>query len=156
LTSPSKSAALPSGVAAFTESQSIARSSGFSHCPKDNLNANADIPGFSDRERLLVATVARYHRRSTPDRGRADLGHLSTAELTTVRKLAALLRVANALDASHRQPIGRVRAEAVSGAVRLRLQTRAPVDLELWDVRREAALFREVFRKRIDVAVRRR
>lgn len=120
------------------------------------LVANADIPGFSDRERLLVATVARYHRRSTPDRGRADLGHLSTAELTTVRKLAALLRVANALDASHQQPIDRVRAEAVSGAVRLRLATRAPADLELWDVRREAALFREVFRKRIDVAVRRR
>ncbi len=120
------------------------------------LVANADIPGFSDRERLLVATVARYHRRSTPDKDRADLAHLSSGELTLVRKLAALLRVANALDASHQQPVARVRAQAADGAVRLRLSTRGPADLELWDVRREAALFREVFRKRIDVAVGRR
>jgi exopolyphosphatase/guanosine-5'-triphosphate,3'-diphosphate pyrophosphatase len=120
------------------------------------LVANADMPGFSDRERMLVATVARYHRRSTPDRDREDLAHLSGSELVLVRKLAALLRVANALDASHQQPIREVRAEAANGAVRLRIAARAPVDLELWDVRRETALFRDVFRKRIDVAVRRR
>jgi exopolyphosphatase/guanosine-5'-triphosphate,3'-diphosphate pyrophosphatase len=120
------------------------------------LVANADMPGFSDRERMLVATVARYHRRSTPDREREDLAHLAPGELVLVRKLAALLRVANALDASHQQPVRDVRAEAASGAVRLRLAARAPADLELWDVRREAALFRDVFRKRIDVAVKRR
>jgi exopolyphosphatase/guanosine-5'-triphosphate,3'-diphosphate pyrophosphatase len=120
------------------------------------LVANADVPGFSDRERLLVATVARYHRRSTPDRHREDLAHLTSAELTLVRKLSALLRIANALDASHQQPVEHVRADTGSGAVRLRLATRAPADLELWDVRREAALFREVFRKRVDVVVRRR
>jgi exopolyphosphatase/guanosine-5'-triphosphate,3'-diphosphate pyrophosphatase len=120
------------------------------------LVANADVPGFSDRERMLVATVARYHRRSTPDRDREDLAHLSSGELNLVRKLAALLRVANALDASHQQPVAGVRAEAANGAVRLRVSTRGPADLELWDVRREAALFREVFRKRLDVVVRRR
>lgn len=120
------------------------------------LVANADVPGFSDRERMLVATVARYHRRSTPDRRREDLSHLSASELTLVRKLAALLRLANALDASHRQPVVRVRAEAARGGVRLRLSTRGPADLELWDVRREAALFREVFRRRVEVSLRRR
>lgn len=119
------------------------------------LVANADVPGFSDRERLLVATVARYHRRSTPDRDRADLAHLTSAELTLVRKLAALLRLANALDASHRQPVQRVRAEAADGAVRLRVAARGAADLELWDVRRETALFREVFRRRVEVVVRR-
>ena len=119
------------------------------------LVANADIPGFSNRERELVATVARYHRRSTPDRKRADLGHLSGAELTTVRKLAALLRVANALDASHQQPVRELRAEHRDGVVTLRLRLRAPADLELWDAEREAQFFREVFRKRIEFAVRR-
>jgi exopolyphosphatase / guanosine-5'-triphosphate,3'-diphosphate pyrophosphatase len=120
------------------------------------LVANADMPGFSDRERLIVATVARYHRRSTPDRDRDDLSHLSNGELTLVRKLAALLRVANALDASHQQHVQKLRADAANGTVRLRLTAPQPVDLELWDVRREAALFREVFRKGIEVSVRRR
>jgi exopolyphosphatase/guanosine-5'-triphosphate,3'-diphosphate pyrophosphatase len=117
--------------------------------------ANADMPGFSDHERELVATVARYHRRSTPDRNRGDLAHLSGSELTTVRKLAALLRIANALDASHQQPVHGVRAEMRDGAVTLRLRTRGPADLELWDVQHEARFFREVFRRRLEVAARR-
>jgi exopolyphosphatase/guanosine-5'-triphosphate,3'-diphosphate pyrophosphatase len=119
------------------------------------LVANADMPGFSDRERELVATVARYHRRSTPDRRRADLAHLSAAELVTVRKLSALLRVANALDSSHQQPVRGVEARQRDGAVQLRLATRAPADLELWDVEREVRFFREVFRRRVEISARR-
>ncbi len=119
------------------------------------LVANADMPGFANRERELVATVARYHRRSTPDRKRADLSHLSAAELTTLRKLAALLRIANALDASHQQPVRELRAEQRNGVVTLRLRLRGPADLELWDADREAQFFREVFRKRLELVVRR-
>ena len=119
------------------------------------LVANADMPGFSERERELVATVARYHRRSTPDRKRADLAHFSASELTTIRKLSALLRVANALDASHRQPVRSVRAHLAEGRVTLRLRARQAIDLELWDVEREAPFFREVFRRGFEVVARR-
>ncbi len=119
------------------------------------LVANADVPGFSDRERLLVATVARYHRRSTPDRNRTDLEHLSPGELSTIRRLSALLRVANALDASHQQPVRSIRAEPRDGAVVLQVRLRGPADLELWELEREASFFREVFRKRLDLRVRR-
>ncbi len=119
------------------------------------LIANADMPGFSNRERELVATVARYHRRSTPDRKRADLAHLSASELATVRKLAAILRVANALDSSHQQPVRELRADHRDGGVTLRLRLRSPADLELWDVDREAPFFREVFRRRLELVVRR-
>ena len=115
------------------------------------LVANADLPGLANRERELVAIVARYHRRSVPDRGRADLAELSAAELGTVRKLAAILRVANALDASHQQHVRSVRAAARAGAVTVRLRARGAIDLELWDVAREAAFFREVFRRRLEV-----
>jgi exopolyphosphatase/guanosine-5'-triphosphate,3'-diphosphate pyrophosphatase len=119
------------------------------------LVANADVPGFSDRERELVAFVARYHRRSTPDRTRVDLAGLSAGEFATVRKLAAILRVANALDASHQQPVRAVRAEAGRGAVVLKLRLRGPADLELWDVEREARFLGEVFRRRVEIAARR-
>ena len=72
-----------------------------------------------------------------------------------VRKLAALLRLANALDASHQQPVRALRVAARSGTVTLRLTLRGPADLELWDVEREGELFRAVFRKRLDVVGRR-
>ena len=119
------------------------------------LVANADMPGFSDRERVMVATVARFHRRSTPDRNRGDLAGLSPGDLSTVRKLSALLRVANSLDASHQQPVRELRAENRDGVVTLRLRLRGPADLELWEARREASFFREVFRRRLELLPRR-
>jgi hypothetical protein len=39
--------------------------------------------------------------------------------------------------------------------VTLRLRLRAPADLELWDAQRESQFFREVFRKRLELVVRR-
>jgi len=118
------------------------------------LVANADLPGLDERERALAALVARYHRRSLPDRKRADLAHLGGAELATLRKLVALLRVANALDASHQQPVRSLRARSRDGRVALSLRARGPLDLELWDLGREAGFFRQVFRRRVEVGAR--
>jgi exopolyphosphatase/guanosine-5'-triphosphate,3'-diphosphate pyrophosphatase len=74
---------------------------------------------------------------------------LTPVEARTVRKLATLLRVADALDRSHHQPIVEVRTAVrlrrSNGEISLRIKARAPVDLELWDVAHEAPLFRQVF-----------
>jgi exopolyphosphatase/guanosine-5'-triphosphate,3'-diphosphate pyrophosphatase len=119
------------------------------------LLANADLPGLGERERMLASLVARFHRRSLPDRGREDLAHLSGAELGALRKLAAILRIANALDASHQRSVRSLEARARDGKVVLRVRVRAPIDLELWDLQREAALFRQVFRRRVEVLLSR-
>jgi exopolyphosphatase/guanosine-5'-triphosphate,3'-diphosphate pyrophosphatase len=111
--------------------------------------ANADLPGFSDRERELVAIVARYHRRSHPGRDRRDLEALSAAELGLVRKLVAILRVADALDRSHQQPVRTMRTRVGRRAVEVRVGARGPIELELWDAAREAALFQRVFGRRL-------
>ena len=120
------------------------------------LVLNADIAGFTDRERLLVALVARYHRRTPPERGRPDLDELSAGELRQVRRLVALLRIADALDRSHHQPVSDVRSTAVAGRVRVAARTRGPIDLELWDVARESAFFRAALGRRIEVTAGRR
>ncbi|HET7824419.1 MAG TPA: Ppx/GppA phosphatase family protein [Anaeromyxobacter sp.] len=120
------------------------------------LVSNADLPGFSDHERELVALVARYHRRSLPARGRGDLDELSAAELRLVRKLVAILRVADALDRSHQQPVRSIRVEVGRGTVGLRLAARAPIELELWDAAREVALFQRVFARRLVLVPSRR
>jgi exopolyphosphatase/guanosine-5'-triphosphate,3'-diphosphate pyrophosphatase len=119
------------------------------------LIANGDIPGFSDRERQQVALVARYHRRSPPDRDRPDLALLAPADFRTVRKLATLLRLADSCDRSHHQLVRGVRARLAGGAVHLSLRSRGPIDLEVWDAEREGALFRRVFGRRLELAVRR-
>ena len=126
-------------------------------CIRDRhyLISNADLPGFGERERQLVALVARYHRRSAPDRHRADLERLSASEFRMVRRLATLLRVADALDRSHLQPVRAIDLRVSGRTAGLRLAAGAPVDLELWDAAREARLFRRVFGRRLEIAARR-
>jgi exopolyphosphatase/guanosine-5'-triphosphate,3'-diphosphate pyrophosphatase len=115
---------------------------------------NADIAGLADRERELVACIARFHRRSAPDASHALMAGLDPTERRTVRKLATLLRVADSLDRSHHQPVHRLLARRARQSVTLELRAKAPVDLELWDVAHEAVLFRQVFGRKLVVVKR--
>ncbi|HJZ87554.1 MAG TPA: Ppx/GppA phosphatase family protein [Polyangia bacterium] len=119
------------------------------------LIQNADLPGLADRQRELVARVARYHRRSPPDPAHIGMVGLSRSEIQLVRKLATILRIADSLDRSHHQPVKKAVVRLGRDVVAVRLRARVPLDLELWDVARESQLFRHVFGKRIDLTVAR-
>ncbi|MBN1210269.1 MAG: Ppx/GppA family phosphatase [Myxococcaceae bacterium] len=116
---------------------------------------HADIPGLAERERELVARVARYHRRSAPDLRHSGLAGLLPSEARTVRKLATLLRVADSLDRGHQQAVKSLKALRGRDGVTLHLQARHPLDLELWNAEREVANFRSVFGKRLSFHVSR-
>jgi exopolyphosphatase / guanosine-5'-triphosphate,3'-diphosphate pyrophosphatase len=120
------------------------------------LIQNADLPGFTDRERELAARIARYHRRSTPERAHIGMEGLSESEFQSVRKLATLLRLADSFDRSHHQPVQSLRAFARPGAVVVQLRARAPLDLEIWDAQGELPLFRRVFGRSVEIRAMRR
>jgi len=65
------------------------------------LISESDIVGLSARDRLLVANIARYHRKSFPKGQHANLQDLDAKEKKTMHKLASILRVADALDRDH-------------------------------------------------------
>jgi exopolyphosphatase/guanosine-5'-triphosphate,3'-diphosphate pyrophosphatase len=117
------------------------------------LIQNADIPGLADRERELVARIARYHRKSPPEGAHPFMEGLSPTEARIVKKASTLLRVADSLDRSHHQPIADVRARTGKSGVELRIAARAPVDLEVWDLEHEMALFQRVLGKRLAIQV---
>lgn len=116
---------------------------------------NAEIPGLPDRERELVARVARYHRRTDPDFSHTGMEGLSPAEARFVRGASTILRLADSLDRSHRQIISRVRGVPSAASVSIWVEARQPVDLELWDAQHEAPLFRRVFGKKLLLQVKR-
>jgi exopolyphosphatase/guanosine-5'-triphosphate,3'-diphosphate pyrophosphatase len=116
---------------------------------------NVDIPGLSDRERGIVARIARFHRRSPPDTAHAGMQGLSLSTAQVVRKLSTILRVADALDRSHHQPARKLSARLTPGACLVRIGAAGPVDLELWDAAHETALFRRVFGRRLVIQVER-
>ncbi len=65
------------------------------------LIANSEIFGLNREEITLVAHVARYHRRSGPKPSHLEYMALPREARVTVNKLAALLRVADALARGH-------------------------------------------------------
>jgi exopolyphosphatase/guanosine-5'-triphosphate,3'-diphosphate pyrophosphatase len=117
---------------------------------------NADIPGLADREREIVACIARFHRRSLPDTGHPDLANLTRAEAQQVRKLATLLRVADSLDRGHHQPVQALSVSSRRQNTLLHLDVGGHIDLELWDFEREAKVFKDVFGRTLSLRLRRR
>ncbi|HKL20302.1 MAG TPA: HD domain-containing protein, partial [Tichowtungia sp.] len=75
------------------------------HKHSQYLIENSDIFGLNRHDLSMVAFVARYHRRALPKSTHRAYTRLSRHDRLRVSKLAAILRVADALDRSHTQRI---------------------------------------------------
>ena len=109
------------------------------------LIQNVEIVGLVDHERTLAACVARFHRRSPPDKGHPVLRDLSPDDIRSVRRLATILRLADALDRSHEQRVESIEVAITGKDVQIVAHSAQDLELELWDGLREAQLFEEVF-----------
>lgn len=65
------------------------------------LILQADLPGLDDREKQIVANVARYHRGSLPKMKHKGFAALDPEDREIVRMLGAMLRLADGLDRGH-------------------------------------------------------
>jgi exopolyphosphatase/guanosine-5'-triphosphate,3'-diphosphate pyrophosphatase len=65
----------------------------------------SEIFGLSSDDMAVISNVARYHRRATPNKAHLPYMALDSGARVVVNKLAAILRVANALDADHLQKV---------------------------------------------------
>ena len=69
------------------------------------LIQNSELFGLSRRDLLLVSLVARYHRRASPKSVHDGFTALDREDRVVITKLAAMLRIADALDRSYSQRI---------------------------------------------------
>lgn len=60
---------------------------------------------LDNKERLIIGSIARYHRKALPDKTHDHFAVLEPAEQEKVKTLSALLRVADGLDASHQSRV---------------------------------------------------
>ncbi|MCR4337502.1 MAG: HD domain-containing protein [Candidatus Omnitrophica bacterium] len=60
---------------------------------------------LTDEEIKIIACVARYHRRAAPNKAHLLYSSLPLEKKILVQKFSAILRIANALDRSHRQKV---------------------------------------------------
>jgi exopolyphosphatase/guanosine-5'-triphosphate,3'-diphosphate pyrophosphatase len=118
------------------------------------LVMHAEILGLLPEERAVVANIARYHRKSAPDIDHPNFRELDKVSRGKVRALAAILRLADALDREHRGKVEDVHAEVDRSkrSVVLRLGGRADRELEEWAVVHKSELFRDVFDLEVTLA----
>jgi exopolyphosphatase/guanosine-5'-triphosphate,3'-diphosphate pyrophosphatase len=111
------------------------------------LIQHADIMGITPDERAIVANIARYHRKGPPDPTHPNFRDLSKEARGKVRGLAAILRIADALDREHKQKIESVRAaiDRAAGCVTLFLRGGDDRELEEWTVGEKASLWRDEY-----------
>lgn len=74
------------------------------------IRGSALLP-FDDHERLVIGSIARYHRKALPKQSHEHFASLSPDEQDRVRALAAILRTADGLDRTHRNVVRDVRCE---------------------------------------------
>lgn len=104
-----------------------------------------DIFGLSDLEKEMVATIAYYNYKGTPSDEDEVFRRLPETVKMTVIKLAALLRMAIALDQGETQKLNRLEAELARGELVIHYTTHRDAALERWTCEEENGFFADVF-----------
>lgn len=113
------------------------------------LIKNSELTGFSEAEREVIANVARYHRGSDPRERHESFGLLNEADRNTVIQLAAILRVADALDRRHDNRVSEIRCARNGRVVHIELQSTANCEREILAAEQKRQLFEQVFNCRL-------
>lgn len=121
------------------------------HKHSETLIASSGLPGFSPRERALIALIARYHRKGTP-----SLLHyaplLRPEDETLVARMAALLRLAEYLERGRSGVVRDVLVSWTYTTLTLTLIADEYPAVELWDTERNAAeLVASVYGRRVQL-----
>ncbi len=109
------------------------------------LISHSELPGFSPEQIGLVSLVARYHRKAEPKEEHEGYAELNGDDRERVVKLAALLRVADALDREHVQRVREVKASIANGELRLRIIAAGDQLLERWAIDKKGKLLERTF-----------
>jgi len=115
------------------------------------LVANSDMPGFTDQERLVVAALCRFHRKSMPQARHSHFQALDPELRRTVLRLTPLLRIADALDRSHEQRVRNLTSAMKNGNISVLVEADSDTDLELWAANKAADAFLEIYAQSVSL-----
>jgi exopolyphosphatase/guanosine-5'-triphosphate,3'-diphosphate pyrophosphatase len=111
--------------------------------------SNSDMPGFTERERMLIAHLCRYHRKNMPSPVHSAYQALPAEDQRILLLMIPLLRLADNLDRSHERRIDNLECRLRDGEVILRVTSRGDIDLEQWGAERAGEVFRQVYGRQI-------
>ena len=112
-----------------------------------HLIEHAELLGMTPEEQLVVANLARYHRGAEPKKKHINYGGLKKQLRKKIKRLAAILRVADGFDRGHASAVTEIKARWMERALRL---TAVParqgysLRLELWGASRKSKLLSDL------------
>ena len=115
------------------------------------LIKNSEVTGFSQAELSVVANVARYHRGAPPRERHPDFAALNQQDRQTVSRLAAILRLADALDRSHDSRVNDLQLTRADDTARLSLVSAHDCERELSAAEQKRDLFEQVFDCKLEI-----
>ncbi len=110
-----------------------------------NIILASDILGMSKHDMEIIANVARYHSSEVPSKSHENFAQLSEESRIIVSKLVAIIRVADALDRSHKQKISNMVVKYSENEVVIKIDVSEEILLEQWTFEIKSEFFREVF-----------
>jgi exopolyphosphatase/guanosine-5'-triphosphate,3'-diphosphate pyrophosphatase len=114
------------------------------------LITHGELTGFSSEEVEVLASIARYHKGGGPKERHENWRRLDPYLRPVVEKLAAIVRIADGLDCSHRQLVTGVECRIRSRRVEL-TAARGDCETELTAARDKADLFERVLDRRVSL-----
>jgi exopolyphosphatase / guanosine-5'-triphosphate,3'-diphosphate pyrophosphatase len=114
------------------------------------LIKNAELLGFTPIEIEVIAQAARGHRKQAPSLDSTELQALNVGKRRVVRGIAAILRVADALDRSHFGIVRGIDVRYSPGRLIIEIASnRDKADLELWTGERRTDLLAKLLDRRV-------
>jgi exopolyphosphatase/guanosine-5'-triphosphate,3'-diphosphate pyrophosphatase len=116
------------------------------------LIRNAELFGFTDNEKEIIANIARYHRKSHPKPKHEGYGKLAQVDQEIIRKLAGILRIADGLDRTHSSAVRDLTCRRSGDRLTISLHhaKRSSLDLEIWGAERKKNLFEEAYELEVE------
>jgi exopolyphosphatase/guanosine-5'-triphosphate,3'-diphosphate pyrophosphatase len=105
--------------------------------------------GLTEDQTAVVSNVARYHRKSMPRLQHDPYRMLSSKDRVVVSKLAAILRLADAMDNEHASKVSDFEVEYKRPKFLVHLRGEGDLLLEKWSLMKKAQMFEEVFSVRL-------
>lgn len=116
------------------------------------LIRNSELFGLGTHDVLLTALVARYHSHAMPLPAHEGYNTLDREDRISVAKMAAILRIADALDCSYAQRVNHIEITINRNDVTIYVKDAVELSLEQLALREKGGMFEHVFGKQVILA----
>ena len=118
------------------------------------LIKHSEMTGFSETEKLAIANIARYHRRSMPKEKHLDFMSLGEKDRAVVFRLASILRIAEGLDHGYNSRVEDLRLTGDGENLRLELIGKNANHADVEAVGRKKEMFEIAFGCKLEASLK--